>query len=336
MQHFDNNSISTHFALGTLKSAARMGVDIGSLLKDSNLDGRLLGNQKFRLTPAQFGSLARLSWERGDDEFMACAERPARYGTFSLFAREAVRAENLLEVYKHLCRFYRLVNESLSLNLSIEGEKATLEMSLSKPELDPDFLLRDFLLLLWHRFPSWLIGRRIHLFEAQMTGPKPEHADEYRLIFPCPVSYEASANRLIFDVEALKAPIIQNLETLRDHLRSAPLQWFTRQEYLPVFTRRVRDIMGHMEFVEIDMESVAHQLNMTVRTLRRKLDDEGTGFQDIKDELRRDSALHLLNQSSLSIQRISQQLGFSETAAFTRSFKKWTGQTPRAFRTGQF
>jgi AraC-like DNA-binding protein len=90
-----------------------------------------------------------------------------------------------------------------------------------------------------------------------------------------------------------------------------------------------------MEFVEIDMESVAHQLNMTVRTLRRKLDDEGTGFQDIKDELRRDTALHLLNQSSLSIQSISQQLGFSETAAFTRSFKKWTGQTPRAFRTGQ-
>jgi len=334
MRHYENHSISSHFAITTLKSASRMGLDIGALLHDSNLDGELIGNPKFRLTPNQFGTLSRLTWERGDDEFMGCCERPAKYGTFSLFAREAVRTQNLRDVYQHLCRFYRLVNDGIALNLEVSDYQATLEMKFSKPGLDPDYLLRDFLMLLWHRFPSWLIGRRINLFEVHMIGPRPSHGDEYRLMFPCPVSYNESANRLIFEIEALDAPIIQNLETLREHLRSAPLQWFTRQEYLPVYTRRVRDFLATIETGEIDMERVADELNITVRTLRRKLESEGTRFQEIKDKLRHDNAVHLLNQSSMSVQEIAQRLGFSETAAFTRSFKKWTGQTPRAFRSG--
>lgn len=334
MPIFENNSISAHYALGMLTSASRLGIDIDQLLRDADVDPNLLGNPKLRLTPKQFGTLARLTWQRGDDEFMGCGERPARYGTFSLFAREATRAESLHDVYRHLRRFYRLVNESISIELDTKEQHAVLSMTLAKPDLDSDHILRDFLMLLWHRFPSWLIGRRIPLQQVQMTGARPPHADEYRLLFPSPVSYGATANRLIFDLETLDAPIIQNLDTLREHLKTAPLQWFTRQEHVPVYTRRVRDLLARQESHDLDMEEVAAQLNMTIRTLRRKLVDEGTRFQNIKDELRRDNAVHLLNQSSLSVQAIAIRLGFSETAAFTRSFKKWTGQTPRDFRQG--
>lgn len=338
MQHFQNNSISTHFAIEALKSAKRMGIDLSGLLQEAELDPKRLSNPKFRLTPAQFGTLIRLVWERGDDEFMGCAEQPARHGTFSLFAREALRADSLDQVYRHLCRFYRLVNNSLELTYIVGETEASLSMTMRRPALDADHLLRDFLMLLWHRFPSWLIGQRIPLIKVEMQGPKPEHADEYRLIFPCPVTYNAHCNRMIFDRTTLKAPIVQNLEGLKDHLRHAPLQWFTRQEYLPVFTRRVKDYMNIDTLQASDhpneMNTIAIKLNMTTRTLRRKLNDEGTSFQEIKDEVRRDAAIHKLNQSRATVQAIAQQLGFSETAAFTRAFKRWTGQTPREFRKG--
>lgn len=334
MALYENNSISTHFALATLKAATRMGVDLGELLAEVELNPKLLTNPKFRLTPAQFGSLARLTWERGDDEFMGCTQRPAKYGTFSLYAREAIRASNLYEAYQHLCRFYRLVNDSIQLRIEISEETATLAMRQTKPELDSEYILRDFLLLLWHRFPSWLIGKQIPLFKVEMQGEMPEHAAEYRLMFPCPVSYGSEENRLIFDASVLQEPIIQDLGTLKEHLRNAPLQWFTRQEYVPIFTRRVRELIESPESNEADMESIANTLNITTRTLRRKLADEGTRFQDIKDSVRRDHAIHLLNQSALSIQSIASQLGYSETAAFIRAFTKWTGQTPKAFRTG--
>lgn len=334
MALYENNSISTHFALATMKAATRMGIDLGELLKEVELNPALLTNPKFRLTPAQFGALARLTWEKGDDEFMGCTQRPAKYGTFSLYAREAIRAPNLFEAYRHLCRFYRLVNDSIKLSIKVEGEIAALSMHQSKPELDSEFILRDFLLLLWHRFPSWLIGKKIPLHRVEMQGDMPEHAAEYRLMFPCPVSYGSKENRLIFDANVLHEPIIQDIGTLKEHLRNAPLQWFTRQEYVPIFTRRVRALIEAPNTHHADMETIANQLSITTRTLRRKLADEGSRFQDIKDTVRRDHAIHLLNQSALPIQSIATQLGYSETAAFIRAFKKWTGQTPKAFRTG--
>ncbi len=332
MAYFENHSISSHFAIATLKAAQEQHLDVDQILQAAHLDSSLLNNDKFRLTPAQFGTLARMTWELSNDEFMARAKRPARYGTFSLYAREAVRCETLESAYRHLGRFYRIVNDSIVINLQIEGDRATLSMKLAEPEKDKDHMLRDILLMLWHRFPSWLIGRRIPLIEVQMAGPMPAHAAEYRLIFPCPVSYQAESNSLIFDASVLSAPIIQRVETLREHLRTAPLQWFTRQEYVPVYTRRVRDLISPDILAFRDMREVAIRLNLTERTLRRKLKDEGTSFQTIKDEMRRDNAIHLLNQSRLSILEISQQLGFSETAAFSRAFKQWTGQTPGAFR----
>lgn len=332
MPHFENHSISSHFALATLKAAHEQNLDVERILLAAHLDPALLKNDKFRLTPSQFGTLARMTWELGNDEFMARARRPAPYGTFSLYAREAVRAESLEKAYRHLCRFYKLVNDSIRVELDIEPKQAVLSMTLAEPDKDQDHMLRDFLLMLWHRFPSWLIGRRIPLFEVQFAGERPDHADEYRLMFPCPVSYNAEADRLIFDNTVLQAPIIQRVETLREHLRTAPLQWFTRQEYVPVFTRRVRDLLSSDLATQADMGAIATYLNMTERTLRRKLKDEGTTFQTIKDDLRRDNAIHQLNQSGLSIVEIAQQLGFSEPAAFNRAFKQWTGQTPGAFR----
>ena len=77
-------------------------------------------------------------------------------------------------------------------------------------------------------------------------------------------------------------------------------------------------------------------LSVTPQTLRRRLQDEGVGFQMIKDELRRDIAIEYLSKSELSILEISNQLGFAEASAFNRAFKDWTGFSPGAYRQTKF
>mgnify|MGYP006207581605 CR=1 FL=1 len=71
------------------------------------------------------------------------------------------------------------------------------------------------------------------------------------------------------------------------------------------------------------------------QTLRRHLREEGTSFQALKDELRRDIAIYHLGRADLSLLEIAEQLGFSEPSAFHRAFKKWTGLTPGAYRAQQ-
>ncbi|MBO6754001.1 MAG: helix-turn-helix transcriptional regulator, partial [Spongiibacter sp.] len=78
--------------------------------------------------------------------------------------------------------------------------------------------------------------------------------------------------------------------------------------------------------------TMAEHLSMSVRTLRRRLKDLGTTYQQFKDELRKEHALRWLNQPELKINAVSALLGFDEPSAFHRSFKKWTGMTPGEYR----
>ena len=83
-----------------------------------------------------------------------------------------------------------------------------------------------------------------------------------------------------------------------------------------------------------ELNAVATALDVHPQTLRRRLAAEGTTFKDIKNQVRRDTALHFLGKQGLSIEEISHRAGFSESSAFIRAFKAWTGVTPYTYRKG--
>ena len=93
---------------------------------------------------------------------------------------------------------------------------------------------------------------------------------------------------------------------------------------------RVRHNLVHMP----ELADVAADLDVHPQTLRRRLTAEGTTFKDIKNQLRRDTALYFLGKKSLSIEEIAHRAGFSESSAFIRAFKGWTGVTPYSYRKG--
>ena len=81
-----------------------------------------------------------------------------------------------------------------------------------------------------------------------------------------------------------------------------------------------------------DFDTLALQFHASPATLRRRLDDEGASYRSIMDGLRRDMAISLLGDTGLSIADIAAELGFTESGAFHRAFKKWTGARPSEYR----
>ncbi|UTW12701.1 AraC family transcriptional regulator [Marinobacterium rhizophilum] len=327
------HSISVHYARTFITGLERRGHNCDSILQRAGLHRGLLDNPQVRITPHQLSSLVQQLWHTADDEFLALGSRPCRFGIFPLMARQALYGTTLRSVLRRSCHFYNLVSEAVEFKFEEWDDCARLSLRLSDPSLDTEHSLCEFLLLIWHRFPGWMIGRRVELSRMCFTHARPRHSAEYRLMFPAPVAYEQPFNGFEFSREQLDAPIVQTVANLRSYMKRAPLDWFSRQAYYPIYTRRVLDQLERADtLASTTMEDTATALHMTTRTLRRKLTDEGTSFQDIKDGLRRDTAIHLLSQPSRPVSSIARELGFSEPSAFTRAFRHWTGVSPSSYR----
>ncbi|MFK4752706.1 AraC family transcriptional regulator [Oceanobacter antarcticus] len=335
---FERSSISMHYARTIAAAARRHGLDDQKLLADAGLDPTLVvATRGPRMTSEQFAALLLGYWRCANDEFLGQTRTPGKHGTFALMAKQAVNARNLRGVYRHISRFYDLFTEEFQLTLREEGNEAWFEMTLTHPQLDTDHLFTEFFLLLWHRFPGWLIGRFIPLIRVQVSYPRPAHGREYRLIFPAEVTFDQPRIALVFDRQLLNEPLVQTEDTLRNHLENAPLVWVTRPNFFPHYTRKVTNYLTHClhtqhTLSQASMETAATELHVTSRTLRRKLTQEKTSFQALKDKVRQDLAIQLLNQPELTISQISQRLGFSDPAAFTRAFKSWLGIPPKEYR----
>ena len=115
-------------------------------------------------------------------------------------------------------------------------------------------------------------------------------------------------------------------------LRRAPRDWIFTHYHEHTRSLQIREFLFHANWQESELADAARALNIAPRTLMRRLEADGTSFQEIKDGLRRDIAIRNLQDGRKSIEEISQDVGFSSTANFHRAFRKWTGATPSSFR----
>ena len=190
-------------------------------------------------------------------------------------------------------------------------------------------------LSVWHRFFGWLTGRPIRLRRVDFMGAPPDNLAKYENLFDCPLYFSQSANLMYFDSDYLKLPLVHTEQSLEDFLRTAPYQLLTmtRERYENSLVTQVRAMVGH-DFSQgfPSFETISQALNMSQPTLRRRLKREGTSFQQLKDDCRRDAACEYLRRGELSINAVASLLGFSDPSVFHRSFKKWTGMTPGEYR----
>ncbi|MBV1921451.1 MAG: AraC family transcriptional regulator [Pseudomonadales bacterium] len=163
----------------------------------------------------------------------------------------------------------------------------------------------------------------------ELTSPPPENPEIYEHFFDCPVDFNQKSNRFLFDRKALDFPLPQanklNLkiftaqcdEELEDRKKTHTFSEEISQEIESLFKNHIPT-----------QEEIADTLNITTRTIRRKLADENCTFQQLLKEALEQRATNLLQNTSLSIEEIGNQIGYSESAAFIRAFRRWTGKTP--------
>jgi AraC-like DNA-binding protein len=190
-------------------------------------------------------------------------------------------------------------------------------------------------LVVWHAFCGWLVG---HALEASsMSVSLPSIGDAYRDSLAeatgCQVVFDAPYNRLTFPRECLDYRVVQNQASLQQFLDMAVYQLSLVERQPGTISEAIRQLIGND--VKDGMPSftdIAERLHLSESSLRRKLLKEQTSFQMIKDQVRCDLAMSMLEDKSLKINDVADQLGFTEPSSFVRSFRNWTGVTPKCYR----
>jgi AraC-like DNA-binding protein len=324
-------TIASHFVRAALRGAEQQGHDCSALLRQLNIQPALLEEPRARITPEQFAQLMQLLWECLDDEYLGFGRQRSKPGTFAMMCYAIIHCRSLEKALTRGGLFYSLFPDAPGIRLSREGDWARLTLDDAMLR-DPEHFLVESLLVIWHRLGSWLIGQRIRLEEATFAYPEPAHSSEYQRLFPCTRRFAAGSTSLLFQARYLDMPLLQDERTLKQFLQHSPADLLARPDGGDSLISQIRRQLGRDCSRWPDLEAVARQLNMSPQTLRRHLSEEGSSFQQLKDQLRRDLAIYHLARCALSIQDIAEQLGFSEPSAFHRAFKKWTGLTPGAYR----
>jgi AraC-like DNA-binding protein len=322
--------ISPTFVNEVLECGLRAEVDIPELLASLGLGYGDLNS----LSVDDFAALWLQTSARIGDEFFRLGQRPMAPDSFTLMGH-AVRDAGTFDVaLRRALRFLKVVvGEPYGV---IDHAGATTTVRLIETDGPRSaFAYRTFFLIL-HGLNCWLVRERIPLRAIQFPCLEPSANNDYGDFFGQPVQFGAPSAAISFDAKYLRRTVRRTDQELKVFLRTTPASLL--RGYRPVLSlkRRILDVCLTGDFNEWPpTEQIASLLGMSKSTLHRRLTGEGQSIRAIKEEKRRSQAAYLLKFTNRPVSNIAHAVGYAETSAFHRAFRRWYSLTPNQMRMGQ-
>lgn len=180
-----------------------------------------------------------------------------------------------------------------------------------------------------------IAGSDVDPVAVRLPRRRPEGAEKtpHERFHRCAITWSAPLLEVEFRAAILARPLPRADERLFGYLARRDEALRLSIDHAERTSERVaREIHEGLVHGEPSLGQIGKRLGVSERTLHRRLRDEGTGFQALLDEVRRERAFLLLEDPRLSASEIAGLLGYADASAFFRAFKRWTGETPHAYR----
>lgn len=324
---------------GLVKLAVARGADARELSMRSGIDFAELEDQDKRVAMSRYIALMRAAMELSGDPALAL-----HYGEEVDLSEVSIAglimnaSADMQEAFVQMNRFGRLAIEVETpsgegrFKLAVENGELWLVDTRGDPNAFPE--------LTEVTFARQICGLRRFLprpfaLEVHVTHAAPAHRAEYERVFQCPVVFESRWNAMRTD------------PTLQTHkVALQPRYVFgvlsERAEALLKELESSRSVRGKVESLlmpvlhtgDVSIDAIAAKMGVSRQTLFRRLKTEDATFEKVLDELRHRLALHYLSGRKTSVNETAYLVGFSDPAAFSRAFKRWTGKSPSEMRGG--
>ncbi|MFQ6023678.1 MAG: AraC family transcriptional regulator [Acidiferrobacterales bacterium] len=321
-------------ALMIWKALESYGCDTRALFQQAGLDPAKMRDPNARYPDTAFPTLwARAVQASKDPAFGLTVARFWHPASFHALGYSWFASDTLKDALERAARYFLLLTDKEELIVKESGDEIKIVLHNPDPrhptaDEDVDAALGTIVAMCRASY-----GRHLNPRCVMMQRESPADRGAFLQLFRAPIEFKASENALHFDRQALLTPLpTANAELARANDRVVT-DYLARFERGSVRRQVEQKLLEQLSSGHVSQESVARALHMSLRTLQRRLKQEGSSYKQLLDQTRRDLAARYLRESHLTVGEITFLLGFSEAANFTRAFKRWHGLSPSEFRT---
>jgi len=324
-------TVSTDLVRGLIDCLMQCG------LERSAFDDVLQDEQRGPSPTARFAGERHLKlWERilrvSQDPIIGFkAAQFASVKTFGVVGQIVPRCATMLEAYKQLERYFALVSQATRIRVALGASELTLSMATDFPEGPVKRNIILFGLNYLSRAPQQLAGVDAMPRSVDCAFPSPGAEAARELREHLPFTFNADQSRVVFNrkVAEIKIPSVDpDLKVLLAEVIEQNLNKLGSAGSLEHGLKTILRQM--MNGTMPTLASLSARAGMSQRTLQRRLQEADTSFQELLQQVLRESAESLLAQGKLSQGEIAFLLGYSEVSAFSRAYRGWTGHPPGA------
>ncbi|HHC29838.1 MAG TPA: AraC family transcriptional regulator [Rhodobacterales bacterium] len=331
-------TMAAGFAAALLEYAVGKGADRAQLLGASGLTEDALAKQDNRIELDAYHALIGAAISATKDGALLMRHTiDTKLETMSIVGQIVHSSDSMVHSVQQLNRYARLMADvdimqgADRFEVAIEKDEVWIIDHLPQPNETPmaiEASFSRFISEFRRSFPDKVFG-----IELEVTYPPPPHVAAYAELLQIPVRFNGTRNALRIDRFWLHTDFDPGNEYIfgifTDHADTLLAELDTSE------TTRAKveaHILPELHTGTISMDKVARDLGMSRQTLYRRLQEEGLTFAEVHDDLRARMARDYLSARKVSVNETAYLLGFSEASSFVRAFKRWTGQSPTAFR----
>lgn len=285
------------------------------------------------ITIEQYENLIRESLVASGDPAIALhMGKSIKFGHHGTFAFAGLSFPNVWETMRVGAKYSKLVNRVVDFHLE-EGEHFnTLRIETVFFTGAVYQMVIEIVMTMFCEIFTFILEDDLSGFEINFCYGQPKHIDEYKKIFRPKIQFEAASNEIRIPKYLAEKPFAMANLITAEHFEKECDALLAEVEETKSIAEQIREILLMSIGNYPSLDDLASQLNVSPRTLRRRLQENDTSYKKILEQVRLEIAKRYLTTSNITIGQISQKLGYEDQNSFSHAFKVLTGESPSQFR----
>lgn len=336
---FDSRIYGPQRIAAIVETLKLLGVPAAEVLLGSGLDEEALYNPKTSVSYRQVAIIFRNAIQlTPDSSFALKAGALMHLTSYGMYGYGLLSSPNHLEEIEFSVAFSRVMGPVAAPVAFHHGDGLVTyeyDVHLCPDPFDPLYRASlEFAISAHFTLGSFLYNHKDFRFKSvELICPQPAHAAAYKERFGCDAQFNQARNAVTMDERWLERPLLFPDTVTHGVMREICTKEISKAPAATGLAAKVHKLLlEQLPWRFPNVDAMADELAMHPRTLRRRLEAQGTSYREVITNVRRKLAIQYLRETQMSTEEIASRLGYSDASNFRHAFVKWTGRSPQDYR----